>query len=112
MIKTDTNSITRSIIKYLDLKRFFVSRINTQGQYNPTLKRWTYGTTVKGLPDLYASGFKNNKPLTLWIEIKNSSTKDKLRPHQKEVHEKLRASGAIVFIASDFDQFQKWFESL
>lgn len=109
---SDTNSLTQAIIKYLELNKFFVTRIQSQGQFSPSLGMWTYGNTVKGIPDLYAQGIINGKSYALWIEIKSLSTKDKLRPHQIDVHKRLTEAGAVVFIAKDFDSFMKFYKNL
>ncbi len=100
-----TNELTKAIIKYFELKGFFVTRIQSQGQYNAKLERWTVGQTVKGIPDIFAQGVMDGKFKTIWVEVKSKSTGDRLKPHQIEVHAKLRATGSHVIVATTFEDF-------
>lgn len=101
----DTNSLTRAILKTFELHGIFATRIDSKGTYNAHLKRFIPSNQKKGLPDILSlPGGKS-----VWIEVKCKHTGDKLRPHQRERIEELRATGATVFLAEDFQSFYEWF---
>jgi hypothetical protein len=50
----NANELTKSIIDFLKLKGCYAVRINTQGQYQPKLKRFTKSTTQRGTADVHA----------------------------------------------------------
>lgn len=104
----NTNALTQAIIKSFELHGFFVTRIDSKGTYNQSLKRFIPSNQKKGLPDIMAqaAGYP-----TIWIEVKCAATKDRLKPHQEAVIEQLRQSGAIVFIATDYESFYQWFKT-
>lgn len=103
----DTNSLTKAVIDCFKLHGFFATRIDSKGTYNVALKRFIPSNQKKGLPDVFAQA-----PCLppIWVEVKCHVTRDTLKPHQKEVIEQLRNSGAIVYIATDFESFYQWFK--
>ncbi len=104
---SDTNSLTRAILATFKLHAIFATRIDSKGTYNAHLKRFIPSNQKKGLPDILAlPGGK-----ATWIEVKCKATNDRLKPHQRERIEELRATGATVFIAEDFESFYEWFRN-
>jgi hypothetical protein len=104
----NTNGLTLAVIKTFQLHGFFATRIDSKGTYNQALRRFIPSNQKKGLPDVFAQG-QGLPPI--WVEVKCAATKDRLKPHQKEVIESLQASWAVVFIAEDYESFYQWFKS-
>jgi hypothetical protein len=104
----NTNGLTMAVITTFQLHGFFATRIDSKGTYNQALKRFIPSNQKKGLPDVFAQG-QGFAPI--WVEVKCKATRDRLKPHQKEVIDSLRNSGAIVFIAEDYQSFYEWFKS-
>ena len=44
------NALTECVINYITLTGGWATRVQSQGQYNPTLGRWTKGQTKLGTP--------------------------------------------------------------
>jgi hypothetical protein len=105
---TNTNGLTKAVIDTFILSGMFASRIDSKGTYSQALKRFIPSNQKRGLPDVFAQA-AGLPPL--WIEIKCAATKDRLKPHQVEVIEQLRKSGAIVFIATEYQSFYEWFNN-
>ena len=106
-LKTSTaNGLTQSVIKWLELNGHYCSRIQSQGQYNPTLSRWTKSTVKRGIGDLMA--VINGK--SVMIEIKIGS--DRQSQWQQSTQKEVEASGGIYFIAKDFDSFMTFYKSI
>ncbi len=105
-VNTSTaNGLTQSIIKWLELKGHYCSRIQSQGQYNPTLGRWTKSTTKRGIGDLIA--IINGQ--TVMIEIKTGS--DRQSQWQKQTQKQVEESGGVYIIARSFNDFLQWYKS-
>lgn len=101
----NTNGLTECIIDYVKFIGGFANRINTQGTWDKRIGKYRRATTQKGTPDIDI--IYNSKPIK--VEVKCAATKDTLKQHQKDIHQKLRAAGAIVYIATDFIGFYTWF---
>jgi hypothetical protein len=106
-LKTSTaNGLTQSIIKWLELNGHYCSRIQSQGQYNPTLGQWTKSTVKRGIGDLMT--VINGKSVMIEIKIGKDRQSEWQRSTQKEVE----ASGGLYFIAKDFDSFLTFYKSI
>ena len=99
------NGLTQSIIKWLELNGHYCSRIQSQGQYNPTLGKWTKSTTRRGIGDLIA--IINGQ--TVMIEIKIG--RDRQSQWQKLTQKQVEESGGVYIIARSFDGFLQWYKS-
>ncbi len=104
---TNTNGLTQAILATFKVHDIFATRIDSKGTYNQALKRFIPSNQKRGLPDLFAQ-VPGLPPI--WVEVKCDATRDRLRPHQEETIEQLRKSGAIVFIAGNYDDFYQWFK--
>lgn len=102
----DANSITSAILAFLRLKDHYCSRIQSQGQYNPTLKRWTKSTVRKGISDIHAVIAGKHCS----IEVK--ANQDKMSNHQEQTRDEVQRSGGLYFVARDFDSFYQWYLTL
>ena len=106
-LKTSTaNGLTQSIIKWLELNGHYCSRIQSQGQYNPTLGQWTKSTVKRGIGDLLA--VINGKSVMIEIKIGMDRQSEWQRSTQKQVE----ASGGIYFIAKNFDSFLTFYKTI
>lgn len=103
----DTNSLTTAILEAIRLHGGFATRVQTQGQYDPTRKIWRKGQTVIGMPDI--TGIINGKSIS--IEVKNKRTRDRLSHHQKDTIKRIQDAGGLCFVARDFESFYAWFKS-
>lgn len=103
-VVTDANSLTKAVKRCLELHSCYVTRVQSQGQWNPVLKRFTHSTTRKGTADLHA--VINGKHVS--IEIKWG--KDRLSAHQKQTAAQVEAAGGVYLVVKDYDSFWNWFE--
>jgi hypothetical protein len=101
-----TNGLTRCIVKYIELRGGFASRINNQGNYNQRLRKYIPGTSKRGLADIMAT-FRG---LSLHIEVKHG--RDVQSEAQKKVEAEVIASRGYYHLARNFTQFKQWFDNL
>lgn len=100
------NELTRAVIRCIELHGGYAVRINTQGQFNEKLQRWTTGTTRRGTADVHAVAFG----LHLSIEIKVG--RDRLSGAQQATAADVERAGGRYFVARDFEAFYAWFSAL
>ena len=106
-IGTPANRLTQMICAYINQQdRCFAGRITSGGTYRPELQRYVFSTQLRGTPDIISCC--DGKPV--YIEIKIG--RDKLSVYQLTMKEALEHSGAIYYIAKDYNDFQIWFDSL
>jgi Holliday junction resolvase len=96
-----TNSLTRSIIQYLDMQGFEVWRQNTTGVYDPQKKIFRKNFAQrKGIPDII--GYRRLDGKFIAIEVKTG--KDTLSFEQKMFLEDLRRSGGIALVIRTLEE--------
>ena len=101
-----TNGLTQAVIKFLEYKGHYCSRIQSQGQYNPTLGRWTKSTVKRGIGDaLTVIGGR-----TVMLEFKVG--RDRQSQHQKKTQREVEASGGIYLIVKSYDQFMEFYNTI
>ena len=116
------NSLTKSIIFYINATGNQAERIGNQGQYREGNKiqvgtgeiaytkqlpgKWTSGQGTKGTADISAT--INGKSVK--IEVKYG--KDKQSEVQKQYQEKIETAKGIYYIARDFDTFVEWYDKI
>lgn len=98
----DANSLTKVVIRCLELHSCYVTRVQSQGQYNAHSGQWQHGTTRKGTADLHA--VINGQHCS--IEIKWG--KDRLSADQKKTAESVQAAGGVYIVVRDYDTFWNW----
>lgn len=96
------NNVTKAIIAYTRLRGGFATRINTQGQYDPRLKIWRPGSTVKGMSDILIV-FEG---IPIFVEVKVG--KDKQSKEQKAFEESVTKAGGLYFVARDIETFKNY----
>lgn len=94
---TNTNRLTNEVIHYLELKGYFCSRIQSQGQYHPTRGRWIKSKVKRGIGDIIAC--VDGK--FLMIEIKYG--KDRQSPYQKAIEKEVQKSGGDYLIVKNIN---------
>lgn len=97
------NGLTRCILTWLNLHGHYCTRIQSQGQYNQKLGRWTKSTVKRGIGDVMAI----INGITVMIEIKVG--KDRQSKYQKDTQIEVEHSGGTYLIARDFDSFYRWY---
>ncbi|HLN20618.1 MAG TPA: hypothetical protein VK213_05990 [Bacteroidales bacterium] len=100
------NELTKAIVKFIDLKGGFASRVNSMGVYDRKLGKYRPGTQKKGLADIMAT----YKGKSLHVEVKYG--RDRLSEVQKQTAENVTRSGGIYFVAKDFESFKNWFDQI
>lgn len=106
-----TNGITQNIIDYITYVGGFANRINTVGRKIKTKadkEIWIKGTTKRGTYDIDAlySG------ITIKIEVKNETTKDRISPKQLQMKENIEQAGGVYLVATSFEKFYFDFHAL
>ena len=100
------NSLTSSIVKYIELKGGWASRINSTGVFDQRLGKYRTSTMKKGVADIMAV----YKGLSLHIEVKIG--KDQQSEHQAKVEADVTRSGGLYHVAKTFEDFYEWFNKL
>jgi hypothetical protein len=119
---TSANSLTKSIIFYINATGNQAERIGSQGQYREGKKievgtgeiaytkqlpgKWTKGQSTKGTADISAT--INGKSVK--IEVKYG--RDIQSQVQKDYQNKIETAGGIYYIARDFDTFVEWYNTI
>lgn len=98
--------LTKCIVKYIELRGGFATRINNQGTFNRKLGRFIPSTSKKGLPDVQA--LVNGVFLAIEVKIKRDSQSE----HQKKIQSEIISRGGHYFVARDFSTFKEWLDSL
>lgn len=100
----DTNSLTKAVLRCLELHGCYVTRVQSQGQWNPALGRFTQSTTKRVTADLHA--VVNGRHVS--IEIKWG--RDRLSTSQKATAKHVENAGGLYVVVKDYDAFWAWFE--
>ena len=97
------NGLTKCVTRWIELHGGYAPRIQSQGQYNERLGRWTKGTTRKGTADVHAVYHGQH----LSIEIKVG--RDKQSTAQQKTAQLVEQAGGCYYIARTFEGFLHWF---
>lgn len=100
------NDLTKCITDYIKFCEGSAYRINSQGQYDPKLKKWRYSGMRKGLPDIM--GTINGQSIQIEVKI----GRDRLSVHQEKIKDEVTRSGVLFFVATNFTEFKQWFDNL
>ncbi|GAA4470451.1 hypothetical protein GCM10023189_59060 [Nibrella saemangeumensis] len=100
------NDLTRAIIRCIELYGGYAVRVQTQGQFNEKLGRWTKGTTKTGTADIH--GIYNGQHLSIEVKI----GRDRQSEAQRRTADQVSRSGGLYFIAKDFESFWQWFHAI
>ena len=101
------NSLTRSIVTFLNLSGWKVWRQNNVGIYDLKIQRYRKNpNNLKGVPDVI--GFHKDTARFIGVEVKVG--KDTISGPQRAFLQELTDSGGIAIVARNFDDFKKEFE--
>ena len=100
----DANSLTHAVKRCLELHGCYVTRVQSQGQWNQGLGRFTHSTTRKGTADLHA--IINVRHVS--VEVKWG--KDRLSADQKKTAQQVQSAGGLYIVVKDYETFWNWFE--
>lgn len=102
------NGLTRSIIDWITFNGGSAARISSQGQMRVIrgIKKWTKGSTRKGVADIHA--VHNGRHISIEVKI----GKDKMSPYQSEEQRRIESAGGLYFTAKTMPAFIEWFESV
>lgn len=114
--KSKSNELTDSIIDYVHLNRGAARRVNTQGQYDPTMQKWRTSGMKRGFEDIdaimpikinhaMAENLSTTVGVKVAIEVKIG--KDKLSDYQKKRRDEVTKAGGLYMVAKDIDTFMK-----
>lgn len=104
--KSPANELTYQIILFIQSIGGFASRVNSQGNYNPTLKLFTFSGSTKGAADVSTCiGGRN-------IQIEVKIGRDRQSPAQVKFQASIEAAGGCYIIARTFEQFREDFEEI
>ena len=98
------NDLTKAIIDCITLGGGYATRVNTQGQYNEKLGKWTKSTTRLGTSDIIS--LVDSKFIAIEVKI----GKDKLSEHQIKTRDEIINSGGFYIVATSFSEFIKWYD--
>ena len=111
-MKTNTNALTTSIIRYLNASGYKVWRNNTSGVFDPVRKVFRRNPALlKGVPDIigYRKPDKSHFfPIPIFVEVKTG--RDKLSPHQQIFAEDAIKHRCIYMCVRTWDEFEKRFK--
>ena len=114
------NSLTKAIVKWINLNGYQAERISTSGRWVDNSKvvtdvlgnqkkigsgKYIKGSGTKGSADISAT----IKGMSIKIEVK---MKDKQSEAQKEYQKAIERAGGIYFIAKDFTSFYHFYSTL
>jgi hypothetical protein len=101
----DANGLTKCVIAWIQFHGGAAYRINSQGQFDPTLKRWRKSGTRPGLPDIIACISGRFAAL----EIKFG--KDTQSEAQRVIEDEIQGAKGAYLIVSNLDSFVEWFRN-
>lgn len=114
------NSLTKSIIRWLQLNGWQAERISTTGRYidNSKIVTDVLGNRKKIGSGKYIKGSGTNGSADISATIKGRSIKievkigkDRQSEAQKEYQKNIEKAGGIYIIATDFDEFMMWYKA-
>jgi hypothetical protein len=95
----DANKLTDAIKRWFELSDGQVSRVNSQGQYDPRTKKMRFSHSTRGAADL--SCIYQGRA----IEIEIKFGKDRQSDVQKEYQEKVERAKGIYLIVRTWEDF-------
>lgn len=97
------NELTSCIVRWFHINGHFSTRLQSVGMFRDDIKTFVKSQQRKGLPDVLAC--VNGRLVA--IEVKYG--KDYLSTDQKQTIADLKAAGALVYVATDFEGFYQWY---
>lgn len=114
-----SNALTQCILTWLRLHGHYAVRVSTTGRKlrdtvivdvigraRTMQGKWIPGTTRKGTSDIHAS--INGRHCSIEVKIGY----DRMSEDQLKTKAMVEESGALYFIAKDFESFMQWYQSI
>lgn len=104
-----TNNLTKAIVNYLNSRGHFAFRVNNGAVYDPVRK--VFRRRRKGDPaisDVHCT--LNPSGLSLWIEVKNAYTRDRIKKGQRDFAKRIKECGGMHLFATTYDRFLAWYD--
>lgn len=102
MAKSNANSLTKSIVTYMNINGYKVWRNNNTGVYDPGIKAFRKNpNNLKGVSDVI--GFRKGDGRFIAIEVKVG--KDRISPEQAVFIEEVKKAGGVSLVARSLDTF-------
>ena len=105
-VTSDANGLTQAIISWLNLNGHFATRVSSSGRYLPQLGKFIPSTTKRGTADIHS--VLNGRHVSIEVKV----GRDKMSEAQHEMKAKIEKAGGLYFVATDFEQFMKWYKTL
>lgn len=102
----NANGLTQAIVDFIDFSGGWATRVSVEGRYIESLGKRIPSSVKKGTPDIIAS-FKG---CFLGIEVKIG--KDTMSEDQMNVRRQIINSGGYHFLATDFENFYEWIQTI
>lgn len=100
------NSLTQSILSWLELNGCWATRVSSAGRYIQSQGKFIPSTTKRGTADIHAViGGRH-----VSIEVKVG--KDRMSEDQHKVKAAIEKAGGVYFVAKDFDSFLTFYKSI
>ena len=100
------NGLTQAIIDFIDFSGGWATRVSVEGRYIESLGKRIPSSVKKGTPDIIAS----YKGCFLGIEVKVG--KDSMSENQLNVRRAIINSQGFHFVATDFENFYEWIQTI
>ena len=105
-VTSDANGLTQAIISWLNLNGHFATRVSSSGRYLPQLGKFIPSTTKRGCADIHC--VLNGRHVSIEVKV----GRDKMSEAQHEMKAMIEKAGGLYFVATDFEQFMKWYKTL
>ena len=105
-VTADANGLTQAIVSWLNLNGHFATRVSSSGRYLPQLGKFIPSTTKRGTADIHS--VIGGRHVSIEVKI----GKDRMSEAQHEMKAKIEKAGGLYFVATDFEQFMKWYKTL
>lgn len=99
-------SLTICILHYIRFSGGYAVRINSQGQYQEHLGKWTKSTTTRGTADIHAT--LDGKHISIEVKV----GQDRQSVHQVKTQQEIEQAGGLYVVARNFQQFYEWVERI
>lgn len=110
-VPATTANLTTAIVNYLLHRGHFAYRVNNGAVFDPVKK--VFRRKRKGDPAISdILGTLCPSGVTIAIEVKNASTKDKTKSTQQKFREEIIRCGGVHFYADTYENFRRWYDDL
>lgn len=109
-VPATTNNITKAIVGYLLNEGHSASRVNVQGQYDPSIPGWRPSGSRKGFFDI-ACCIKDSKGVGRFVAIDIKKGNDRLSKDQKAFIKEVEDAGGVAIEIESYNEFLNWYSN-